>query len=241
MSASSGQKLTFEGEELDYNTDRDIQYCIRGSNKKSSIDSFSDPQLGLNGRLLHNMNKAGLQKPTPIQRHGMPQLVAGLDVMCCSHTGSGKTAAYLLPIINSIVGEASASRSVDKGSSSSSEKTSGAQPTALILTPTRELAMQISKDANMFGDGLPVYSFAVFGGQLLGYELETLKEGRVDILVATPGRLLHLLSEFDVLTLGKIQYFVVDEADEMFNRGFFSNIRNIVDQFLIPKVSYPLF
>ncbi|CAL8119551.1 unnamed protein product [Orchesella dallaii] len=234
MSASSGQKLTFEGEELDYNTDRDIQYCIRGSNKKSSINSFSDPQLGLNGRLLHNMNKAGLKKPTPIQRHGMPQLVAGLDVMCCSHTGSGKTAAYLLPIINSIVGDALASRSAYKGSGSSSgkEKTSETKPTALILTPTRELAMQISKDANMFVEGLPVSSFAVFGGQFLGYELEKLKEGRVDILVATPGRLLHLLSEFDVLALGKIRYFVVHEADEMFDRGFFSHIRNIVDQFM---------
>ncbi|CAL8119146.1 unnamed protein product [Orchesella dallaii] len=177
MSASSGQKLTFEGEELNYNTDRDIQYCIRGSNKESSINSFTDPQLGLNARLLHNVNKAGLKKPTPIQRHGMAQLVAGLDVTCCSHTGSGKTAAYLLPIISSSVGEALASRSADKGSSSSSEKekTSGTKPTALILTPTRELAMQISKDANMFGEGLPVYSFAVFGGQLLGYELETLK------------------------------------------------------------------
>ncbi|CAL8136740.1 unnamed protein product [Orchesella dallaii] len=243
-------KLTFEGEELDYNTDRDIHYCIRGVNKQNGITTFSDPQLGFDHKLLDNVAKAGLRKPTPIQRHGMPQLMAGLDVMCCSHTGSGKTASYLLPIITKILrestiaantGHTSSSSSGSASSSSSSTSSSAPErkpktfPAALILCPTHELALQISNDANMFGKGLPVESFAVFGGQSMGIELSRLKRGTVNILVATPGRLLHLLTEFDVLSLGKVKYFVVDEADEMFDRGFFPQIGDIVNQFLTPK------
>ncbi|ODM96864.1 ATP-dependent RNA helicase DBP1 [Orchesella cincta] len=234
-------KLNCEGEELDYNTERDVHYCIRGANKQNGIISFADPHLGLDSRLLDNVTKAGLKKPTPIQRHGMPQLMAGLDVMCCSHTGSGKTAAYLLPIINQIVqaaslgGRAESTTPTPSSSRPENEKKSVTRPLALILTPTHELAMQISKDANVFGKGMPIQSFAVFGGQPLGFELRRLKDGTANILVATPGKLLHLLSEFKVVSLEKVQFFVVDEADEMFDRGFFPQIGDIVNQFLSPK------
>ncbi|ODM88708.1 putative ATP-dependent RNA helicase ddx3 [Orchesella cincta] len=86
--------------------------------------------------------------------------------------------------------------------------------------------MQICKDANLFGSGLPVESFAVFGGQNMSYELKKLKEGKANILVATPGKLLHLLSEFHVVSVAEVKYFVVDEADDMFDRGFFPRNSN---------------
>jgi len=137
----------------------------------NGITTFSDLQLALHPQLVQNVTKAGLKHPTPIQRHGMPQLMAGFDVMCCSHTGSGKTASYLLPIIDKLVKGGTSS-----SSSSPDDKITGASsPFALILSPTHELASQISKDANMFGNGLPVESFAVYGGQNMGYELKRLK------------------------------------------------------------------
>jgi len=138
----------------------------------NGITTFSDPQLAIHPQPLRNVTKAGLEHPTPIQRHGMPQLSAGFDVMCCSHTGTGKTASYLLPIIDKLVkGGPTPTSSL----APDDKPTAATSPLALILSPTHELASQISKDAYMFGNGLPVESFAVYGGQSMGYELKRLK------------------------------------------------------------------
>ena len=154
------------------------------------------------------MRELGFAKPTPIQEDAIPPALAGRDVLACAQTGSGKTAAFLLPIVH---------RLIEKPRRTTR---------ALILTPTRELAAQILEDLNALAVHTPITGAAVYGGVGMGPQEHAFRSG-VDIIVATPGRLLdHFRQPY--AKLAGIEYLVLDEADRMLDMGFLPDIRRVL-------------
>ena len=174
-----------------------------------STVTFAD--LGLSEPLQRALKAAQYTVPTPIQERTIPALLQGRDVLGIAQTGTGKTAAFALPILQHL--------------SSTTVRAQPKSPRALILAPARELAVQIARSFETYGYGLGLRLCTVVGG--LGYarQIETLQRG-VDILVATPGRLLDLIERGNV-KLGQVSFFVLDEADRMFDMGFIRDVRRI--------------
>ena len=170
---------------------------------------FAD--LGLAEPLLRALNAANYTTPTPIQARTIPALLQGRDVLGIAQTGTGKTAAFALPVLQHL--------------SESKERAQPKSPRALVLAPTRELAVQIARSFDTYGRGLGLKLATVVGGLGYGRQIETLNRG-VDILVATPGRLLDLVDRGNV-KLGNVTFFVLDEADRMFDMGFIRDVRRI--------------
>src|SRR5215813_9533047 len=168
------------------------------------LDGFSG--LGIDARLVEVLRGLGITEPTEIQVKAIPHGLAGRDLMASAETGSGKTAAFLLPIIERL-------------------KRQGA-PGALILAPTRELALQIETNARSYGSGTRLRTVAVVGGESAPKQINALKTG-VDILIATPGRLNDLI-ERGCVRLGSIEVLVLDEADRMLDMGFLPQVRRIM-------------
>ncbi len=164
--------------------------------------------LELHPDLLKGVSQLGFTRPTPIQTDAIPPALAGRDVLACAMTGSGKTAAFLLPILHHLV-----------------EKPRGTTR-ALIITPTRELAAQVLEDLRGLARRTPVTAAAVFGGVGMGPQETAFRRG-VDVIVATPGRLLDHL-QFPYARLDKVEHFVLDEADRMLDMGFLPDIRRII-------------
>ncbi|AUL45696.1 RNA helicase [Bordetella trematum] len=174
--------------------------------------SFAD--LGLVPSILSAVESAGFTEPTPVQAAAIPRALAGQDLMVSSQTGSGKTAAFMLPALNRIAGQ-SANRGV------------GVQ--VLVLTPTRELAMQVSDATTAYGANLPgLRTAVVVGGVPYGAQLKALSR-RVDVLVATPGRLIDHLKAGRV-KLNTVHTLVLDEADRMLDMGFIEDIETIIER-----------
>ena len=171
--------------------------------------SFAD--LGLSEPLLRALHGAKYTTPTPIQARTIPALLQGRDVLGIAQTGTGKTAAFALPVLQLLA--------------ASNERAQPKSPRALVLAPTRELAVQIARSFDTYGRGLGLRLCTVVGG--LGYarQIDTLARG-VDILIATPGRLLDLVERGNV-KLGQVTFFVLDEADRMFDMGFIKDVRRI--------------
>jgi ATP-dependent RNA helicase DeaD len=165
--------------------------------------------LGLDSRLLRGVEVLGFTEPTPIQREAIPELIAeNRDLIGLAQTGTGKTAAFGLPLLHKI-------------------DTRRSEPQALVLAPTRELCLQISKDLNNFGQFLPGLSIvAVYGGASIQDQMRTIRKG-VQIVVATPGRLIDLIKR-KALSLSKVDFLILDEADEMLNMGFKEDIDYIL-------------
>ena len=173
------------------------------------VDTGSFADLGLRDELLNELSSLGYEEPTPIQREAIPALLTGRDVLGQAATGTGKTAAFALPILQRIpVGGDSR------------------EPGALILVPTRELAIQVSQAVHRYGRGLGVRVLPIYGGQPIGQQLRTLDRG-VDVVVATPGRAVDHLSR-GTLRLGSVQIVVLDEADEMLDMGFADDLEAIL-------------
>jgi ATP-dependent RNA helicase RhlE len=167
-------------------------------------DNFN--KLGLRGTLVSALERLGITEPTEIQAKSIPLALAGRDLMASAETGSGKTAAFLLPVIE---------RLKERG------------PTrALVLAPTRELAIQIEANAKSFGSGARLRTVCVVGGESTARQIKALKAG-VDILIATPGRLNDLI-ERGAVSLKAIEILVLDEADRMLDMGFLPQVRRIV-------------
>ena len=179
---------------------------------------FTD--LGLKAELLRAVSEQGYDTPTPIQQQAIPAVLAGHDLMATAQTGTGKTAGFTLPILHRL-----ASGPNDRLTRVS--KT----PRVLVLTPTRELAIQVEESVRTYGKHLPINSLAVFGGVGINPQIANLRRG-VDVLVATPGRLLDHVQQRTV-DLSKIEIFVLDEADRMLDMGFIRDIRKIIA--LLPK------
>ena len=181
--------------------------------------SFND--LGLAPELLRAVKDAGYDTPTPIQRQAIPAALAGRDIVGCAQTGTGKTAAFSLPILQRL------------------DKSAGDEPVlrALVITPTRELAAQIGESFATYGKHLELWHAVIFGGVNDKPQIRELRQG-VDALIATPGRLLDLMGRKEI-DLGKIEVFVLDEADQMLDMGFLPDIRRIVAA--LPKKRQTLF
>jgi ATP-dependent RNA helicase RhlE len=164
--------------------------------------------LGLHASLQKAIRELGFIRPTPIQEEAIPPGLAGRDVLACAQTGSGKTAAFLLPILNHLIDRP--------------RRTTR----ALVLTPTRELAAQILEDLNSLAVHTPVTGAAVYGGVGMGPQEHAFRSG-VDVIIATPGRLLdHFRSSYAKLT--GIEHLVLDEADRMLDMGFLPDIRRVL-------------
>jgi ATP-dependent RNA helicase RhlE len=184
--------------------------------------SFSD--LGLLPELMRAVADKGYDTPSPIQVQAIPAVLAGRDVLAGAQTGTGKTAGFVLPILQRL----------------SADATHGANraPRALVLTPTRELAAQVAQSARDYGKYMPLRTYQVFGGVSINPQITALRNG-CDILVATPGRLLDLAQQRAV-DLSKVQVLVLDEADRMLDMGFIPDIRRII-KLLPPKRQNLLF
>ena len=164
--------------------------------------------LGLHADLLTGIRELGFVRPTPIQVDAIPAAMSGRDVLACAQTGSGKTAAFLLPILHRLIGKP--------------RRTTR----ALVLTPTRELAAQILEDFNALAVHTPLTGAAVYGGVSMGPQEHAFRSG-VDLVVATPGRLLdHFKSPY--AKLDGVEYLVLDEADRMLDMGFLPDIRRVL-------------
>jgi ATP-dependent RNA helicase RhlE len=175
--------------------------------------SFAD--LGLSPELLRAVSEKGYDTPTPIQSQAIPAVLSGRDVLAGAQTGTGKTAAFVLPILQKLGGP-------------SSQRA----PRAVVLTPTRELAAQIAENARTYGKYVGVRTVVVFGGVGINPQIDALRNG-CDLLIATPGRLLDL-QEQGSLDLRSVQYFVLDEADRMLDMGFIHQIKRVFK--LLPPV-----
>ena len=167
------------------------------------------PALGLDERLIQALAVLGYEEPTPIQREAIPPLLEGRDVVGQAATGTGKTAAFALPLLQRLAGAADRVR-----------------PSALILVPTRELAMQVSEAVHRYGRAFGASVLPIYGGQGFDQQLRALKRG-VDVIVATPGRALDHMRR-KTLSLAALSVVVLDEADEMFDMGFAEDIEAIL-------------
>ena len=176
--------------------------------------SFTD--LGLSAPIQKAIAEKGYDTPSPIQAQAIPAVLAGKDVMAAAQTGTGKTAGFTLPILELL---------------SKGEKARPNQARTLIITPTRELAAQIAENVEMYGKHLDLKSTVVFGGVKINPQMLRLRQG-VDILVATPGRLLDLYNQ-NAVRFNQLEVLVLDEADRMLDMGFLRDIKKILS--LLPK------
>ena len=171
--------------------------------------------------ILDALNKEGYEKPTPIQAQAIPHLLEGKDLLGTAQTGTGKTAAFAIPILQNL----------------HHQNTKNHQIKTLILTPTRELAIQIEESFKAYGRFLPLKTLVIFGGVKQGAQEQALKKG-VDILVATPGRLLDFINQ-GIISLKNLEIFVLDEADRMLDMGFVHDVKRVVK--LLPPKRQTLF
>ena len=180
----------------------------------TSSNSFAS--LGLLEPILRGVVAAGYDTMTPIQAQAIPPLLAGRDVLGCAQTGTGKTAAFLLPILHRLA---------------STPQSGRPQMRALVLTPTRELASQIAENCETYGQFLGLRHVVIFGGVSQRNQVAALRRG-VDIVIATPGRLLDLHGQ-GYIDFDAVDFFVLDEADRMLDMGFVRDIRKVLD--LLPQ------
>jgi ATP-dependent RNA helicase RhlE len=183
--------------------------------------STSFEQLELIAPLLQAVRDLGYEQPTPVQEQAIPLVLAGRDLMAGAQTGTGKTAAFALPILQRLAPQASSSASPAR------------HPVrALVLTPTRELAIQVEQSFRDYGKHLPLRSAVVYGGADMNAQIQQLRRG-VEVLVATPGRLLDHVQSKTVM-LNQVGILTLDEADRMLDMGFLPDIRRIIA--LLPAV-----
>ena len=176
----------------------------------------------LHPRLLQGLKEMGFARPTPIQRDAIPPAMGGRDVLACAMTGSGKTVAFLLPVLNHLLAH---------------PRRGAAGTRVLIMTPTRELAAQILEELNALAVHTSITAAAIFGGVGMGPQEHALRAG-VDVIVATPGRLLdHLKRPY--ASLSQVQYLVLDEADRMLDMGFLPDIKRVLKH--VPVARQTLF
>jgi ATP-dependent RNA helicase RhlE len=179
--------------------------------------------LGLSPSLLRALAGEGYEHPTPIQQKAIPEVLRGRDLLGCAQTGTGKTAAFALPMIERLMAS-----NLERGAR---------RPRALVLSPTRELSAQIAESFATYGAGTALKYAVIFGGVGQGPQISALNRG-LDVLVATPGRLLDLMNQGAVF-LDKVEILVLDEADRMLDMGFLPDVKRILQK--LPKQRQTLF
>ncbi|KAK7317161.1 hypothetical protein RJT34_01154 [Clitoria ternatea] len=207
---------------INFDAYEDIPVETSGENVPPAVNTFAEIDLG--EALNQNIRRCKYVRPTPVQRHAIPISLGGRDLMACAQTGSGKTAAFCFPIISGIMRGQPLQRP--------SRGVRAVYPLALVLSPTRELSIQIHEEARKFSYQTGVRVVVAYGGAPINQQVRDLERG-VDILVATPGRLVDLLERSRV-SLQMIRYLALDEADRMLDMGFEPQIRKIVEQMDMP-------
>jgi ATP-dependent RNA helicase RhlE len=167
-------------------------------------------QLGLSAELLRAVDEKGYQEATPIQQQAIPLILEGRDVLAGAQTGTGKTAGFTLPLLHKLQHSTKNRRNIR----------------ALVLTPTRELAAQVAESVREYGCHLPFKTAVIFGGVSINTQIAKLRKG-VDVVVATPGRLLDHMQK-GTIDLSKVEFLVLDEADRMLDMGFIRDIRKVL-------------
>lgn len=173
---------------------------------------MSFDSLGLSTELLQAISEEGYTQPTPIQKQAIPVILSGRDILASAQTGTGKTAGFTLPMLQLL--------------SKATKQQDRPRVRALVLTPTRELAIQVGKSVATYGRHLPLRSVIIYGGVSFNPQITALREG-VDIIIATPGRLLDHVKKRNV-DLSSVEFLVLDEADRMLDMGFIPDIREII-------------
>jgi len=199
---------------INFSKYENIPVKVTGDEVPDKIDSFNDADLL--PLLITNISKSRYQSPTPVQKYALPMVLAGRDVMGCAQTGSGKTAAFLIPIIHKLL----------EGGVSSNGGHGTTCPEVVIMSPTRELAIQIKDEARKFCMGSSLKCVVAYGGTSVSHQASILTEG-CNILVATPGRLNDFV-ERGKISYAKLQFLVLDEADRMLDMGFKEDISKMV-------------
>ena len=172
-------------------------------------------ELGLSAELLRAVDDKGYQEATPIQQQAIPLILEGRDVLAAAQTGTGKTAGFTLPLLQKLQQSDKNRRNIR----------------ALVLTPTRELAAQVAESVRDYGAHLPFKTAVIFGGVKINAQIKQLRNG-VDVVVATPGRLLDHMQQ-KTIDLSKVEFLVLDEADRMLDMGFIRDIRKVIK--VLPK------
>ena len=208
---------------INFSNFKNIPVKVTGENVPDKINQFHEASL--EHLLLDNIAKSKYSTPTPIQEHAIPMILAGRDVMACAQTGSGKTAAFLVPIVNSLLTSDTLSRGGGAGATC---------PEVIIMSPTRELAVQIKDEARKFCRGSHIRCLAAYGGTSVSHLAEKLEDG-CNILVATPGRLNDFVNR-GKLSFSKVRYLVLDEADRMLDMGFKDDMIKILHSDQLPPM-----
>src|SRR5262245_34383437 len=201
---------------------------MSAKSKQPAAEGFNG--LGLSTAVLDTLTALGYEEPTPIQREAIPPLLDGRDLLGQAATGTGKTAAFALPVLQRMpLGRAEQGRT-EQGRTEQGRTEQGRterEPIALVLVPTRELAVQVSQAFHRYGRDLAARVLPIYGGQPIGRQLRALEAG-VDVVVATPGRALDHIAR-GTLRLGHLETVVLDEADEMLDMGFAEDIESILE------------
>lgn len=208
------QNLMKTGVEFDRYENAPVKIDGQSSDKDLEIADFSEADL--HETILHNIQKLEYKKPTPIQKHAVPLILAGKDLLGCAQTGSGKTASFLLPIVSKML----------KDGVESSEFQEKQTPQAVVLCPTRELIIQLYTEARKFSRGTSLKAKLAYGGTSVKLCKERIKKG-TDMLLATPGRLLDIMSH-DYLSMENVKFLILDEADRMLELGFKETLESII-------------
>eukprot|EP00808_Paulinella_micropora_P027199 g54691.t1 len=209
---------------INFDKYEDIPVETSGKDVPEPYHSFSE--LKIHEVLADNIRLSGYTKPTPVQKHAVAISLAERDLMSCAQTGSGKTAAFLLPLIQLLLTTEAGTPPPESSRSSYGRKK--AYPLSLVLAPTRELATQIFHEAEKFTYRTGIRAVVIYGGQEIRQQFREIERG-CDIIVATPGRLVDML-ERGRISLALCNYLILDEADRMLDMGFEPQIRNIVEK-----------
>jgi len=188
------------------------------------INAF--PESNLRSQLLKNLVRSKYTTPTPVQKYAMPIILSGRDIMCCAQTGSGKTAAFLLPVLHKLL----ESPDLDPSAAAAADLPA---PEALIIVPTRELCDQIFNETRKLSDGTRLRTVKVYGQMSMHGQRDRLRAG-VNVLVATPGRLRQFVRDGD-MTLSNLKFLILDEADRMLDQGFMPEIEDVVKHTSMPS------
>lgn len=195
---------------------------ITGTNPPKPMNNFSEANF--NERCNENLNRVHFKKPTPVQKYAIPTVLQKRDLMACAQTGSGKTAAFLLPVITNLLKE---------GVSSQMSLNGAVFPLALVVVPTRELAVQIFREGMKFAYNTPIKTTVIYGGVSVAHQSDVLRRLGCHICVATPGRLDDFVKRGKI-SFKELKYLILDEADRMLDMGFGPTINNIISNSEMP-------
>ncbi|KAI0226713.1 ATP-dependent RNA helicase DDX3Y [Lamellibrachia satsuma] len=215
---------------INFDKYEDIPVDVSGEDCPQHIDNFSDTELG--EIISNNIALTCYSRPTPVQKYSIPIVMGGRDLMACAQTGSGKTAAFLVPVLARLFTTGQRPEDREKDAMGGHYGSRKMYPVALILAPTRELASQIYEEGRKFAYRSHIRPCVVYGGADIGSQMRDLQRG-CHLLVATPGRLVDMMERGKV-GLDNIRFLVLDEADRMLDMGFEPQIRRIVEKDTMP-------